>query len=339
MKIIFSLLLMVSFLVLADTYHNCGTTEPAFNIPSSHIVMCDDFEDGSWAPRVDGNATAANDGWFMRDSGGQYDGSGDATDPFGTDYGRCGGRGASGTNCTSTTHRQNTPAVGTNGATGHHYFYPDGHINSQYKELYVRFYTRQRSAAFAEAGVGDFVMGHEKTVNMTAEDSNWLMFVGHKHFGNGSWAFISQNEDQFVGQNQGDPPGILLYDDDPVTGNLDHWFYVEHRIRLDDAGQNNGLYQMWLNDCGVSGLDCTQPGSGTLRINITGRNFLQDGTGQPDSDRMDSMWIESWGNASSQGTQEYDQWVISTERIGQMANFGTPFPPDRKSTVGIFFGQ
>jgi hypothetical protein len=112
--------------VFAAQYLNCPS-EPAFNSGDSTVLMCDDFEDGTWyvskgaGSRKDPN----NDGWE-----GEFFAP---LDPQG--YGRCGSSlGAAGTNCTATTG-QRTGAM----AEAIHFFAPN---ETRYDEIYHRFYTK-----------------------------------------------------------------------------------------------------------------------------------------------------------------------------------------------------
>ncbi len=303
------------------------------------VLYCDDFEDGAWAfsgadwnpdgttQGLVGGHAPENDGWFMVNNA-AYPGTkalghdGLSTDPENTNHGRCvvdgfqGG--AAGTLCTATTYRQNV-SVGTNGASGWHYFSPGGHSVSQYQEIYVRWYLRQRSSANAEGGVGDFVMGHEKHMNFSTASGSWVLFVAHKFFGGGTFTAIS-----IVEETEPSPPGWMSQNPGTtgnpsiaLAGNLDHWFYIEVRVKLDDAGMNNGELDMWVDDCGVSGLECTGPG--TLRSTYRNRNFRQAGNPNVnDTQLFNHTWMESWGNPGSTGTQDYDQFIARTIRIGPM---------------------
>src|SRR5262245_32284625 len=71
---------------LADTFLNCGSSEPKVQ-GDPETLWCDDFEDGDMVVDGTGDANAANDGWMHT----PYAPTGSFPDPAGTSFGRCGG--------------------------------------------------------------------------------------------------------------------------------------------------------------------------------------------------------------------------------------------------------
>lgn len=83
-------LFLLSAPAWADTYFN--SSEPGCDGSDPTVLMCDDFEDGSWADRCDNSQ--ANDGWCAA----EYV----SPDPKGQRFGRCGSLGVGGTDCVAT---------------------------------------------------------------------------------------------------------------------------------------------------------------------------------------------------------------------------------------------
>ena len=70
--------------------------------------------------------------------------------------------------------------------------------------------------------------------------------------------------------------------------------------RLNDAGQNNGVLELWIN--------------GNLDAQASGLNFL----GTFSAYGINAVYVENWWNAGSPVAQEryLDNFVVSTQRIG-----------------------
>lgn len=78
------------------------------------------------------------------------------------------------------------------------------------------------------------------------------------------------------------------------------WQCIEARVRLNDAGQANGEFQLWVN--------------GTLDAARTGLNWL----GSYSAYGLNAVFLENYWNAGSPVEQEryMDNFVVSTARIG-----------------------
>ena len=78
------------------------------------------------------------------------------------------------------------------------------------------------------------------------------------------------------------------------------WHCVEARVRLNDAGQSNGVFEMWVD--------------GALDARKTGLNWL----GAYDAYGINAVFFENYWNEGSPATQEryFDNLVVSTRPIG-----------------------
>lgn len=110
-----------------------------------------------------------------------------------------------------------------------------------------------------------------------------LQTTGYNDFGNLRW----------LGAVRGDTP---LFAD---AAN-DIWFCVEAHVRLNDPGQPNGVFRLWIDD--------------TLDAEKTGLNWV----GNYDAYGINVVFLENyWNNGSPQAQERYfDDFVVSTERIG-----------------------
>ena len=114
--------------------------------------------------------------------------------------------------------------------------------------------------------------------------------------------FYAINQSVNLVQNQGQSLG-------PQAPN---WYYVELHLRLNTPGFNDGVLELWMDNCGAGGLGCTGPG--TLRMRYDNVLFRLAG----DNSLIGSFWLENWANPASSGEMYYDQIVVSKARIGPM---------------------
>src|SRR6267378_1849545 len=122
-----------------DPYFN--SSEPGCNGSDPTILWCDDFENGTWFVTTSDKANPANDGWNATPFGG--------ADPQGTNFGRCGGQGAAGTNCAVTSGPHS--GIGQALAMADH----DLKNLTSVSEIYVRYYIRPMAG---------YVFGQEKAL-------------------------------------------------------------------------------------------------------------------------------------------------------------------------------
>lgn len=78
------------------------------------------------------------------------------------------------------------------------------------------------------------------------------------------------------------------------------WFCVEARAKLNDAGQSNGVFELWIN--------------GNAEAQRTGLNWL----GSFNTYAINAVYLENyWNDGSPQAQERYmDDFVVSTQRIG-----------------------
>jgi len=255
-----------------------NSTEQGCDGSNPDILWCDDFEDGDWAKtHCDDPDQSGNDGWCGTIYYASY------PDPQGTGFGRCGGKGAAGTDCTGTSHQ----IVFNAGWFGTH---PLSTGVSSVDELYFRYYFKK---------LPGYQFGHEKILIFQRGPQGGTQFEFLDFpFGDPKPAVWSPHHqpDQWYRQNQGNDLAV-------VPG---RWYYLEVHIKL---GRGDGIFEYWMDDCGVDGLACTGPS--TLRMRHTGR------TNRPaSSDKVGEIWVTNWGNAPSSGETYYDQIVVGKKMIG-----------------------
>ncbi len=98
---------------------------------------------------------------------------------------------------------------------------------------------------------------------------------------------------RWLGIEQGATP---LFDSDHVG----RWYCVEARVRLNDAGEANGVFEFWIDD--------------VLEARKTEMNWL----GAYDAHGINAIFFENYWNSGSPVAQEryFDNIVVSTARIG-----------------------
>jgi hypothetical protein len=88
----------------------------------------------------------------------------------------------------------------------------------------------------------------------------------------------------------------------PIFGasRTERWQCVEARMRLNDPGQTNGLFELWIDDA--------------LEARRTGLNWV----GSYDEFGINGVFLENYWNDGSPGSQEryFDNFVVGTQRIG-----------------------
>ena len=91
---------------------------------------------------------------------------------------------------------------------------------------------------------------------------------------------------------------------------IGQWHCVETRMRLNDAGQSNGTFQLWID--------------GELEADRTGLNWL----GSYSAYGINALFLENYWNDGAPQQQEryFDNLIVSTQRIG-CGNGAPPSPP------------
>jgi hypothetical protein len=254
----------------------CGT--------DPNILLCDDFESRSWYSKDCDQANGSGgllqtNGWC----GTIFNASGLAGGTF-----RCGGLGIK-SDCVATTGVMNG---GTTGNMADHSL-----ANNGGTEVWVRFYTKP---------LPGYQFGAEKM--LTFNDGN-AGGAGIR-FGNLSWNCGGNTAstgtitmgfpvpmDVCQTQNQGNSLTI-------TAGN---WYFYEVHYRLSSPGGRDGVYELWLDNCGPNGTAC--PATPTLRMRRTDINNNRSA-----SEAIRVLWFEAWSNPVSRGERYWDQ--IKVSRVG-----------------------
>src|SRR5262249_29877736 len=100
------------------------------------------------------------------------------------------------------------------------------------------------------------------------------------------------------------------------------WIFVEIHAKLNTPGQRDGVYELWMDDCGPDGQRCT--GMPTLRAQHTNVQWRAPG----DAAQIGSLWMENWANPGTVGTELYDQFKVSKRPIEFIGSgLRPPLPP------------
>ncbi len=102
------------------------------------------------------------------------------------------------------------------------------------------------------------------------------------------------------------------------AAHVGQWYCVEAHSRLNDAGQSNGQFDLWID--------------GALEAQKTGLNWL----GAYNAYGINTVMVENYWNAGSPVAQEryIDNFVVSTQRIG-CGDGNTPPPPPPPSPAPV----
>src|SRR2546425_7493314 len=223
---------VVTYGALAQRFNSA---EPGCDGSDPNILWCDDFEDGNWFVTPADKNNPLNGGWNGSPFGGP--------DPQGTGFGRCGGLGVAGTNCAATSGPH--AGIGQALAMADH----DLRDLTSVSEIYFRYYIRP---------LAGFRFGQEKALTF----NRCCAGVGGIYFGTLFWGisdptlvgdpvFYAINQGVNLVQNQGQDLG-------PQAPN---WYYVELHLQLNTPGLNDGVLELWMDNCGADGRGCTSPGT------------------------------------------------------------------------------
>lgn len=261
----------------------CGT--------DSNVLLCDDFEDGMWYEKNCDQANASGgllqtDGWC----GTIFNNAGLAA---GT--GRCGNAGFK-SNCAATTQiKGTTPGVSTTtGNMADHDLASGGS-----DDIYARWYTKPMLG---------YLFGQEKWLTFNASGVG----SGGIRWGNLMWncgqggttgtttakprMHLNVPQDGCWNQNQ----------NNDITMSAGNWYFVEVHYKLNTPGQANGLFELWVDNCGPNGTTC--PATPTLRTRLpavqTDRASL--------SEKITTLWFEAWAEGPfTTGERLVDQIKVS----------------------------
>lgn len=118
------------------------------------------------------------------------------------------------------------------------------------------------------------------------DENGQLVSTGYNDFGNFRW----------LGFKRGD---IDMFS----TANSGKWYCIEAHAKLNTPGQNDGIFEFWIND--------------TLQNGTYDLNWHGDWNDDPENFGINAIFVENYWNAGSPVDQEryMDNFVISTERI------------------------
>ena len=102
-----------------------------------------------------------------------------------------------------------------------------------------------------------------------------------------------------------------------AAGSLGKWYCVEAHMKLNDAGQSNGVLEYWID--------------GTLDAQRTGLNFLGSYSGFG----INALFFENYWEATAPQPEEryWDNIVVATQRIG--CGHAGPPPPSGTSKIAF----
>jgi hypothetical protein len=251
-----------------------------------NVLLCDDFEDGTWYNKNCDQANASggllqSDGWC----GTIYNAAG-----LSAGTGRCGGLGIK-SNCVATTASM---SGGTTGNMADHNLLDKQGVD----DIWVRFYTKP---------LPGYVFGAEKMLTFNDGSAGGAGI----RYGNLSWNCAS-NSGSTGKLTMGFPVPMDVCQTQNVGNNLTieagNWYFYEVHYKLSSPGSSNGVFELWVDNCGPSGTACS--GSPTLRMRRTDVNNNRTSASQ----LIRVLWFEAWSNPVSRGERYWDQ--IKVARVG-----------------------
>jgi uncharacterized protein YjdB len=197
------------------------------------------------------------------------------------------------------------------GRTPQAYFRPVDAGTADYREIYWRLYVRHQpgwvgggadkmsratvfasNSTWAQAMIAHVWSGqapgpHQNLLVIDpatgTDDSGNLVTTKYNDFANLRWLGAARSTTPIFDANH-----------------VGQWYCVEARVKLNDAGQANGIFQMWIN--------------GTLEAQKTGLNWL----GAFNAYGINAVFVENYWNAGTPQPQEryFDGFIVSTQPIG-----------------------
>lgn len=216
------------------------------------------------------------------------------------------------------------------GKTPDPYFKPADAGTKNYREVYFRFYLKNaanwkggggdkltRAISFAKSDWSEAMIAHVWSGG-NSTNNNYLLaepVSGTDAQGNVvTSGYNDMDHMRWLGSKTGKTP---IFD----ASHVGQWYCVETHVRLNDAGQNNGVFEYWIND--------------GLEARTTGLNWV----GSFSAYGINSVFLENyWNNGSPQQQDRFfDNFVVSTQRIGCDGNAptggSTPPPPPPPAAV------
>ncbi len=264
-----------------------GTLANECQSPGSGWIWCDDFDQDRLAA------------YF------EYDAAGGA-------FSRTAGIGADGS--TGMRARFSPGQVGAGslhlavGRTPQAYFRPADAGTADYRELYYRVYLRHQpgwvggggdklSRAFVFASPTSWAQAMIAHVWSTGSGGNYLGLDPVRGTDAAGTLVTTQYNDfanmTWLGLDASNTP---VFD----AAHVGSWYCIETHVRLNDAGQSNGVFELWIDD--------------QLEAQRSGLNWL----GSFSAYGLNAVFLENYWNSGSPVQQEryMDNFVVATQRIG-----------------------
>src|SRR5262249_39695098 len=261
-----------------------NSSEPGCDGSDPNVLFCDDFESGSWytmdcdTANSSGGIDAMTRGWC----GTIFNAAGLAAGTA-----RCSGAGFR-SSCAATT---GVMSGGTTGNMADHAL-----LNRQgVDEIWVRFYTKPLSG---------YQFGAEKMLTF----NDGVPGDGGIKWGNLSWNCASTT--QATGNvTMGFPVPMDLCQSQNMGNSLviqpGNWYFYEVHYKLSSPGGSDGIFELWLDNCGPNGTSC--PATPTQRMRLTNVQNSRTSTSQ----LIRVLWFEAWSNPVSLGERYWDQIKVS----------------------------
>lgn len=194
------------------------------------------------------------------------------------------------------------------GRTPGTYFRPVDAGTNNYRELFWRFYLRNdvnwiggggnkltRATSFVRSDWSQAMIGH--LWSAASPNENYLLLDPASGTDEAGVVTTSGYNDfahlRWLGQGLGRTP---IFDDT----HRGQWYCIETHVRLNDAGQSNGILEFWVN--------------GNLESQRAGLNWV----GSYSTYGLNAVFLENFWNvgAPQAETRYFDDFVVSTRRIG-----------------------
>jgi hypothetical protein len=195
------------------------------------------------------------------------------------------------------------------GRTPQAYFRPVDAGTQDYREIYWRHYVR-RAPSWTGGGADKL-----SRATIFASGSSWAQaLVAHVWSGGpntkdyviidpasgtdaaGALKTTTYNDFANFRWLGSDRSAVALFADSTAG----RWYCVEARVRLNDAGQSNGVFELWID--------------GVLDAQRTGLNWV----GAYSAYGINAVFLENYWNAGAPGLREraFDNFIVGTQRIG-----------------------
>jgi hypothetical protein len=195
------------------------------------------------------------------------------------------------------------------GRTPQSYFAAVDAGTTDYRELYWRVFLRHEPGW--QGGGGDklsraFIFASPNTWAQAMIAHVWSGSPGKENFLSIDPASGTDTSGNVVTTAYNDFPNLrwlgLRYSTTPIfdAAHVGEWYCIEARVRLNDAGQSNGVFQVWID--------------GQLEIENTGMNWV----GSYSDYGINAVYLENYWNDGSPVSQEryMDNFVVSTQPVG-----------------------